>query len=174
MQAIFPVVFLLLALKFGKWKRFSEYYPTLLFMIMGNLLYSFMFKEYPLWRFEHTFEKEIMPTRMTIDLLKTFTSFPLLTFIFLSHFPEGKSFKKQGVYIIFWTFIFVMIEFFAKLLGMISYHNGWNMWWSIVFDFSMFVILSIHFKRPLVAWVLSSFFVAALWFAFDIHFGLLK
>lgn len=173
MQLIYPLIFFLISLKWGKWRNLQQYYPTLLFMIAGNLLYSFLFKEYPLWRFEHTFEKKVLPTRMSIELLKTFTSFPILTVIFLSLLPEERKLIKYARHIFTWTVIFFAIEYVSELFGMISYHHGWNIWWSFVFDFTMFTMLSIHYKRPIIAWVLSAIFILCLWNIFEIDFSLL-
>jgi hypothetical protein len=142
-------------------------------MVVGNLLYSFIFKDYPMWRFEHTFEEKVLPTRMSINLLKTFTTFPILILIFLSHFPDVKILKKL-LYILAWTLLFGSIEYIAKLFGMISYHHGWNMWWSLLFDFVMFTVLAVHYKRPIIAWLLSCLFILFLWKAFDINFKLLE
>lgn len=174
MQIIYPIVFLLIALKFGKWKNLKQYYPTLLFMMLGNLLYSFLFYDYPLWRFEHTFEEKVLPTRMAIDLLKTFSSFPILAFIYLSLLPEEGTVFKYVRHIIIWTVLFFIIEIISKYLGMITYHHGWNMWWSLGFDCSMFTLLTIHYKRPVIAWILSGIFILFLWNIFDIHFKLLE
>ncbi|HAQ08435.1 MAG TPA: hypothetical protein DCR24_13295 [Bacillus bacterium] len=174
MQIIYPIIFFLLSLKWAKWKNFLLYYPTVLFMIVGNLLYSFLFKDYPLWRFEHTFEKNVLPTRMSIDLLKTFTSFPILTIIYLSNLPEKETFKKYGIYILSWSILFGSIEYVSKQLGMITYHHGWNMGWSLIFDSCMFSLLAVHYKRPIIAWIISIIFILFLWNTFDIHFELLK
>lgn len=174
MQIIYPIIFFLFALKWGKWKNWKQYYPTVLFMVVGNLLYNTMFKDYPLWRFEHTFEETVLPTRMSIDLLKTFTSFPILTFIYLSHFPEERNFKKYVKHILTWTLLFCGIEYISNFLGMISYHHGWNMWWSLVFDFLMFTLLAIHYKRPIIAWIFSAIFILFLWNVFEINFELLE
>jgi hypothetical protein len=174
MQLIFPVIFFLISLKWGKWHNWRQYYPTMLLMVVGNLLYSSMFKEYPMWSFEHTFEEKILPTTMSIDLLKTFTTFPILTLVFLSNYPEDKSVIKKVLHILTWTLIFGAIEYIAKLLGMISYHNGWSMWWSLLFDFTMFSLLIVHYKRPIIAWLLSILFTLFLWSTFDLSFKLLE
>ncbi|HZH61981.1 MAG TPA: CBO0543 family protein [Metabacillus sp.] len=174
MQIIYPIIFLLISLKWVKWNYWQQYYPTVLFMVIGNLLYSFLFKDYPLWRFEYTFEEKVLPTRMSIDLIKTFTSFPILAFIFLSLFPEERKFSKIMKHILTWTFLFGAIEYVSKFLGMISYHHGWNMCWSLVFDFSMFTLLAIHYKHPIIAWILSAIFIMFLWNVFDINFELLE
>lgn len=139
-----------------------------------EFLYSYLFNEYPMWRFEHTFEEKLLPTRMSIDLLKGFTSFPILTLIYLSHYPEEQNVIKKVLHIITWTFLFGFIEYISKMFGMISYHHGWNMWWSLFFDFAMFSILAVHYKRPIIAWILSGLFTLFLWEVFHINFELLK
>nr|WP_246945026.1 CBO0543 family protein [Bacillus pinisoli] len=130
--------------------------------------------DYPMWRFEHTFEEEILPTRKSIDLVKTFTSFPLLTLLFLSYLPEEKNRVKKILYIIFWTIVFGLIEKVSRMLGMISYHHGWNLIWSLVFDFAMFSILAIHYKRPILAIIISMIFSFSLWKLFGINFTLIE
>lgn len=111
---------------------------------------------------------------MSIDLLKGVTSSPILTLIYLSHYPEGKTWLKKLFYIVLWIALFGVIEVIAKLLGMISNHHGWSLWWSLMFDFIMFTILAIHYKRPILALVLSGLFIVFLWELFDITFDLLK
>jgi hypothetical protein len=174
MQIIYPIIFLLVSLKLGKWRNWQQYYPTVLFIVVGNLLYCFLFKEYPMWRFEHTFEEKVLPTRMSIDLLKTFTSFPILTVIYLSLFPEERNLVNYMKHILTWTVIFAVIEYVSKLLGMISYHHGWNMWWSLLFDFTMFTLIAIHYKRPILALILSGLFTLCLWNIFGINFSQLE
>ncbi|MET3699667.1 hypothetical protein SAMN05877753_112140 [Bacillus oleivorans] len=174
MQIIYPILFFLISLKWGKWKNWKQYYPTIMFMIIGNLLYSLLFNDYPLWRFEHTFEQELLPTRKSIEILKSFTSFPILTLLFLSYYPEDRNGKKKLLYIIIWALLFVLIEYISESLGMISYHHGWNMWWSLFFDFAMFFILAIHYKHPIIAWIVSGLFILFLWEVFDINFKLLE
>lgn len=174
MQIIYPILFILIALKFAKWRNFNTYYPTVLFMVIGNLLYSYLFKEYPLWRFEHTFEENLLPTRLSINLIKIFISFPSLTVLFLSYYPDGKSLPKKGLYVVFWALLFGAVEFISKKLGMISYHHGWNIWWSLLFDLMMFIILAIHYKRPISAWALSAIFIIFLWNVFHINFEMLE
>jgi hypothetical protein len=174
MQIIYPIIFFIISLKWGNWKDWEKYYQTILFMVVGNLLYSFLFLDYPMWRFEHTFEEDILPTIKSIDLLKTFTSFPILTLIYLSQYPEEQNITKKTIYIVIWTMLFGVIEFISKMLGMISYHHGWNMWWSLLFDLGMFSILAIHYKRPLIAWIISGVFTLFLWTVFEINFKLIE
>jgi hypothetical protein len=40
MQSSFVLFFIILGLLFGKWRRYQEYYATLLFWITGNLFYE--------------------------------------------------------------------------------------------------------------------------------------
>lgn len=42
------VVYIVFAVKFVKWKRGKEYYPTIQFYIICNLLYNFLFYQHTL------------------------------------------------------------------------------------------------------------------------------
>jgi hypothetical protein len=143
-------------------------------MVIGNLLYSYTFNEYPMWKFHHTFEQAILPTTMSINLLKTFTSFPLLTLIFLSNYPEGRKIIGKLTYVTIWTMLFIGIELISYVLGMISYHNGWNIWWSVMFNFMMFSLLALHYKKPLIALFISLIYITILCRIFDLNFFILE
>jgi len=71
------ILFLGIMLKWGDWKRWREYYPTVLYMCMGDLIYNFLTKDEKLWRWEspvftHTF----------LDILWIFTIFPAIVIVF--------------------------------------------------------------------------------------------
>jgi hypothetical protein len=41
------------------------------------------------------------------------------------------------------------------IAGGISYSNGWNFGFSILFDIFFFVILRLHYLHPLAAWAIA-------------------
>ncbi|MDO6849136.1 hypothetical protein Q4S57_14345 [Priestia megaterium] len=51
MQSSFVLFFIILGLLFGKWRRYQEYYPTLLFWVTGNLLYEVLLFHHRVWVF---------------------------------------------------------------------------------------------------------------------------
>jgi hypothetical protein len=48
------------------------------------------------------------------------------------------------------------------------------MWWSFLFDVILFVMLYIHYKRPLLAWGLSIIIIIFFLNVFDVNLGNLK
>jgi hypothetical protein len=86
----------------------------------------------------------------------TLAEFFTVTLLFLDHYP--KSFLKQAVYISMWVAIFTGIEYIFHLLGSIVYYNKWNVGWSAVHNTYQFILLRLHYKKPLFAW--SGAFIA--------------
>ena len=45
------VAYAIISYRFGDWKRWKEFYPTYLFVILGDITYNFLFYEKPLWEY---------------------------------------------------------------------------------------------------------------------------
>lgn len=56
--------------------------------------------------------------------------------------------------------ILVGIETKMYITGKITYHNGWNYWWSVAFNVLWVIMLRYHFFKPIHAWVVSFLFTA--------------
>lgn len=46
---------LLAGIKWGNWRRWRDYYPTILFFIIGDLLYSCLLYNHQLWAYQEIF-----------------------------------------------------------------------------------------------------------------------
>lgn len=136
------------AYKWGDWKNWSKYYPTMLFMGMGDLIYNLVFFNKKLWTFNPGSLNPIFG-----ELLVIFTIFSCTVLIFLSHFP--KTLFKQFQYVTLWAIIYIIVEIILSNIGMQYNENGWNIWWSLLHNFYQFPLLAIHFKRPYLAWFLA-------------------
>ncbi|HYK75002.1 MAG TPA: CBO0543 family protein [Pseudoneobacillus sp.] len=144
------VVYIILAKIFIDWRRWKEFYPTIQFYIICNLLYNFIFYQHTLWRYKavtvswlnHTF----------IEIAFSFFILPVVLMTYLQYFPKG---KKKYLYIGVWIAYFSVIELLFTKKGLFVYENGWNGWWSLVFNSISFVIIRLHFVRPLVALTIS-------------------
>jgi hypothetical protein len=136
------------AYKWGDWKNWSKYYPTMLFMGMGDLIYNVVFFNKKLWTFHPGHINPIFSELMVI-----FTIFSCTVLIFLTHFP--KTFFKQFQYITLWALIYIIIEIVLSNMGMQYNENGWTIWWSLLHNFYQFPLLAIHYKRPYLAWFLA-------------------
>ncbi len=94
--------------KWGQWRRWREFYSTILYVIIGDLAYNFVFHDNKLWEYVgilgHTYTA----------LLLMFVVFPAAIILFLSHVPSG--FLKKAVYITAWAAVNTFIELVAGRL----------------------------------------------------------
>ena len=164
---IVTLIMLICAWKWGDWKNWKSYYPTMLFFALGNFTYGLLTYNYPLWEYESPLLKTTY-----INLLISLIFFPATLLIYLPHFPKGL--KKQVPYILFWVIIYTIIERVSYMLGFFSYHHGWNIWWSVLFNFIMFPTLQLHHKKPHWALLISVIVAIAVLTYFKVPFNSMK
>lgn len=143
-QIIVTVIMLLCAWKWGDWRNWKKYYPTMLFFTLGDFAYGLLTYNYPLWEFE----SPLLKTTLS-DFLISLVFFPATLLIYLPHFPE--KLKHKIPYVLLWVAIYTLIERVSFLTGFFSYHNGWTIWLSLIFNGIMFPLLALHHKKPLLA-----------------------
>jgi len=146
---IVALTFISIALKWGDWRNWELYYPTIAFWIIGDSLYGNLTYNKPLWLY---YSPTINHT--LLDLIWRFIVFPCVSVVFLYRFPTSNRRKQVGHYLL-WIAFFVIIEAVLSWLGYIGYYNCWNIWWSIGFDCLMFPLLKLHYENPLKAWIAS-------------------
>jgi len=134
------------ALIWGDRKNWREYYPTMLYIAVGNLLYNYLTNNYRLWVTNPDFT---WMNHIRIEILYSLLLLPANAFLFLSKYPTKRTAKI--VYYSIWIGIYVAVEWFYYRTGRIEYHNGWNMWWSVVFNLVMFPMLRLHHLKPMLA-----------------------
>ena len=152
-QIIVAFIIAIIAFKYGDWRNWRLYYPTILYFIIGDFLYNILTCNYRLWQYESPLLKSTFS-----ELLIVFVFYPSTILLYLPHFPRGL--KKQIPYILLWVVIYSTTEIISFNLGFFSYHNGWNICWSILFNCFMFPLLWIHQKNPPLVW-LSSFVIGS-------------
>lgn len=166
MQTSFVVFFAIISLFFGKWKRLNDFYSTLLFWIIGDLLYASLLHDHRVWEFKPVWiDHFILPTHTLIATAIAFLIYPCVIVIFLGRLPKTV-FKKIGWFIL-WSMIFECIEITAYFNNSIIHQHGWTLIWSFIFNITTYSLLLIHYRKPWVAWVLSILFVIFLWNIFD-------
>lgn len=165
MRLLIFITFFLCAWRWGDWKNWKNYYSTILFFIVASFYYISIYHNYPLWRFEPMPPLHILSNSTLIGLAITFIIFPCTTLIYLGNYPQG---NKQYLYIAKWIALYTLIEAIMFYTHGITYHNGWNLAWSIVFNIALFSTTRLHFLRPWFGWV--SGLVLALFFAFVFGF----
>ena len=147
-RCIFAALWIPATYKFGDWKNWSKYYPTMLFMGMGSLIYNVTYKNKILWSLNPGAINPIFS-----ELFVIFTVFSCTVVIFLTHFPN--TLIKQFKYITLWVLIYITIEVIMLNIGMQYNSNGWNIWWSLLHNYYQFPLLAIHYKKPYLAWGLA-------------------
>lgn len=170
MIAIFySILWILAAILFAD-RNWEHYYPTLLFAALSNVIYELVCYKYQLWQME----PNGLPAAMIPILLLCLIGMPVSTWVFLSNYPHNGMFHSKVYYISFFTAIFILLEFVAVKCGSITYHNGWNLLWSLFFDIIMFIMLRLHFRHPLAGLSLSVLYTGLLMIIFDVSFDKMK
>ncbi|WP_430132028.1 CBO0543 family protein [Neobacillus pocheonensis] len=147
----FPLLNFLAAWQFGDWRNWKKYYPTILFLISVDFGISTFTYKHPLWTFQ---ESMLVPNHTITDYLLTFFGLSPIVFIYLSKFPLKARLILQIVYGACWVLYSIAIESFFKAADLITYHNGWNLGWSVMVWIFMFFCLRVHYSKPFWAWLL--------------------
>jgi hypothetical protein len=174
MNIIILILYLVAGIKYGKWSKFEEFYPTILFFIIGDLLSQFLLFNHSLWMFHpmDRLDRSFHLNHTFIALLKMGIQYTVTVAIFIGRLPEGLG--KQAMMVFLWTVIFGLNEYITHFFGGLSYHRGWNFGWDIIFNVLMLTMLVIHYKKPLLAWILTIPIIITLWLIFDVPLAIIK
>lgn len=153
---------ILAAWHWGDWKNLNQYHATMLYMPFMNLFYLFLTSTYPLWRLQPDLG---LPFTIVVALY-SFIVFPCTVLIYLSHYPDPP--KKQILHIIKWVVIYIGVEWVGNMLTRITYGHDWHLGWSFLFVLVMFPMLRLHYKKPILAYLVSFFVIVLLLYLFDI------
>lgn len=158
------VISILLCYKLGDFRNWKKYYSTTLFFILSNAVCIVLTSNHPLWLYQ-----PVVINQTFTDLLISITVFPSTVMMFIPHLPKEKA--KIILHISLYAAVYAITEFFAVKLGSFTYHNGWNIWCTIIFNFLMFPILMLHYKKPLYAWLIALIAPHVLLFIFKIPYS---
>ena len=162
-RILLAIMFICLCFKWGDWKHWRLFYPTILFYIIFDLSYNILFYKKPLWLYTGSFWNSTFA-----DYFVTFVTFPPSIILFLTNFPT--KILKQVKYIVFWVFSVSFLEYIVYINGGIKYYNGWNIGWSILFNFIMYPLLFLNYKKPLLSWGIAIPLTFSLMFIFKIPY----
>lgn len=147
--------FLFAAWKWGDWKNWEKYYPSILFAACVNLFATVLTYHHSLWNYR---PDVLVSTQTVIELINCFLILPSTAFIYLSNFPTTNKIH-QYTYMLLWVFIYAGLEYIDHyIINGIYYTNGWSWLASAIFDIIMFYIIRIHHLRPLWAWLITLLF----------------
>lgn len=134
----------------GAWKEWQKYHTTMMYFALGNVTYNFLTANYFLWKMKPDF----FPNHSLTEMAYTFIVFPATSLLFLYNYPTTT--KKKFWHYIRWIGVFILVEWFFTTNDRMVYQHGWNLMWSAIFDVSMFPMLRLHYKRPLLAYGFST------------------
>ncbi|HEY5560496.1 MAG TPA: CBO0543 family protein [Clostridiaceae bacterium] len=147
-HVLLGIASILICYKYGDWKNWKKYYPTILFFILSNVVCILLVYNHPLWQYQpgiinHTFT----------DLFVCITVYPSTVMLFIPNFPKKKT--KIITHISYYVAIYTIVELVATKLGYFTYSNGWNIGCSLIFNYILFSILYLHYKKPIYAWIFA-------------------
>jgi hypothetical protein len=155
LHIIYNFLFLLAGWRWGDWRNWEKYYPTILFFILNDLLQNFLTYNHQFW----DFQENIMPlpflNHTTISLMIMFVCYPVTILIYLGNFFRTDKWGIKIVHYLIWVVLYLAVEYINLHVGLISHYNGWTMWHSVLFVSFMFILFPIHYKKPLLAWVIG-------------------
>ncbi len=146
---VLAISFVLATWAWGDWRNWRKYHATSLFFLFGNSLYfSFTFN-YPLWRHQPL---PPIDSPIVVELL-VMICFACTPMIYLGKWPN--SVKKSLLWIALWILLYFSVESFLLFIGGIKHDNGWTLFHSLLFNIIMFPMFRLHYKRPILAYILS-------------------
>jgi len=171
---LLSILAVFLAWKWGDWRNWKVYYPTILFFIIGDLTYVLVTTNKTLWQYESR-----LLNGDFVELLIAVIIFPCTAFLFFALYRKVDKISKHKliVYIAFFlfcAFVYTSVECLSCALGFFSYHNGWSIYLSFGFNCIMFPLLLLHYKNPLWAWLTSIFLAYLMIYFFKLPFLILK
>jgi hypothetical protein len=168
MHIVYNLLYFLAAWRWGDWRNWQKYYPTILFLILCDLLHNFLVYNQALWIYHETLLPQLLPNHTTISLLYMLVMYPATILIYLKYFFKTDKWTKRVFHYVLWVSIYTITEYTNIHVGLFFHHNGWVMWHSILFIMMMFILFPIHYKKPLLAWGISLPIILLIVLTFDL------
>jgi hypothetical protein len=159
---VLSLLFVVSAWKWGDWKRWKEYYSSVLFFIAFNFLTGALLKDNPFW----IYDKNPIFNNW-INLIWSFFIFPSTILMFLPFYAKG--FKKGFIGTITWIAIYCFLEWIFLLTGHIYYQNKWTYSWTLFHNCYQFLLIGLHFFHSIIAWILGLLMILLLHYIFRLH-----
>ncbi|WP_426454692.1 CBO0543 family protein [Paenibacillus sp. S-38] len=154
------VILLFLTLITKVIRKWKVYYSTLLFVPMVNGLYNTLCADKLPWSYEDS-----LLSHKAIEMLDTLILLPGTTILYLHFYPQN---NYKQLYYLGWIAVYTAVEYTWHLGGHIQYEHGWNLYWSLLFYFAMFLAVRLHQTRAIAAWCFSIAYTSFLMAVFDI------
>ena len=161
----YAIISVFICWKWGNWRNWRAYYPTIIFFIMGNLAYIVLTAHKPLWK-----AGGILAQYPVLDISTIVVLYSCTVILYLTFLPRMNTLKKRSAYIALWIAIYSLMELVSWLTGHFYYYNGWCFIYSVFFNVLMFPILLLHYRKPFLAWPICIVLAYGMLFLFNIPF----
>ena len=152
MYALLTVILIGMAIWKGDWRHWQKYILTMFYVSTCNLLYNLLCKDHMLWK--HS--PKVLPISHTmVDVIFTFINLPALVLLYLSHYPYSKPKSKQALYIFKWVVGSLIVEYPFYKMHLLILNNGYAYWMEPIFYTIMYVMMRLHYSRPLLTYPIS-------------------
>lgn len=160
MHLFVNVLIILITWKWADYRSWQKYQATMLFLPLTSLVYSLLSYSSGIFLWD---VKPDLFNHAISDLLYVIILLPCTVLLFLSNYP-AEPFKKV-IYYLKYIFIYSAVEIFLYAVGRFGYSDGWTILHSIFFYFLMFPAIIIHYKKPILAYIVFIFLtVFGVWF----------
>ena len=149
MIVMLACLFVLACYKWGDWRNWKTYYPTILFLIAGDFIYYYVSAAKPLWQYT----AKLFPGTFA-TLIIALIIYPCTVLLFIPFNPKSGAITKV-CYITGWVSLYAFLEYLALKYNYMQHFNGWNFLYSVLFYYALFPLLLVHQKKPQIAWLLS-------------------
>lgn len=147
-QILLILIIVLINVFTKSWKVAPKYYKSLLYVIFWNCFYYYICKRHLVYEFVNGgFNWKLLRA------IHIFIVTPSITLLYLAKLP--KSLPKQAVYTIKWVFVSFVVETFLNKQKLIKFKYGWNVFWSTLIYFQMYVTSYLLMSRPILTSFLS-------------------
>jgi hypothetical protein len=137
--------------RWGDWRNWKHYQPSMFYIATGGLLYEYLTRNYTMWKFH----ADILYSHQIVVVVYALITMPLTILLFLSWYPSSTSWFVRIRYYVMWILFYIIAEHLLRNAGYISYENGWTFWYSLLFDLMMFPMIRLHSIKPGPALLLS-------------------
>lgn len=120
---------------FSDKRRIKEILPVSVFAVALGAITDTIVHHYKLWSYHSKIINHI-----AIDILDELGIYIVVTYLFIQFLPREKSFKNMFIYIFKWSTFAIIIEFIHLKLGNMKHHKFWNLGWSYLCDWILFLL----------------------------------
>lgn len=122
--------------------NFRAIAPTCYFAVVLGLTTDLLIGDYPLWHYPASSQLMVHMK----DLLNDFGIYFVVTYLFLQMLPSKRTFKTMAFYVFLWTICTTLLEGLYLALGNMKYGLWWNIGYSYLADWFLFIVFYLHYK----------------------------